>query len=129
MNAFVNITSGDGREIKGSSGPLNPRDGKIPDGVRYHVLDVWVDELEVVIRDDSISIAVARRLMEPVTRLAEEGRTKVVKGRARETLEDERVKGWLEAEKDMSKSGHEIRKEVSMSEGEGEDEEWNGFED
>lgn len=67
--------------------PLNPGDGKVPDGVRYHVLDVWVDGLGGVEgwREKM------EGLMRPVERLEREGRTRVVRGRARGVLEDERL--------------------------------------
>ncbi|KAL8932732.1 MAG: hypothetical protein Q9211_006151 [Gyalolechia sp. 1 TL-2023] len=129
MDAFVQIMKGEWDEAKGDLGPLSPRDGKVPDGVRYHVLDVWVDELDVVAGVDGVGVAVAEWLMEPVRRLEDDGRTKVVKGRSREVLEDERVKGWLDAEEKPSESGGEAGGKRWESGVEGEDDEWNGFED
>ncbi|KAI4170474.1 MAG: hypothetical protein LQ343_004977 [Gyalolechia ehrenbergii] len=128
VNAFVHIMKGDWKEVKGDLGPLSSGNGRVPDGIRYHVLDVWVDELERVAGDDGVGVVVAEWLMEPVRRLEDEGRTKVVRGRAKEVLEDERVKGWLEAE-ELSESGDEAGEEMSEGEGKGGDEEWNGFED
>lgn len=125
----MNVVSGDWKKVEVGSGPLNPRDGKVPDGVRYHVLDIWVDELEGAIDEDGIEVAVAERLMEPIRRLREEGRTKLLKGRAREVLEDDRVQRWLVAKGGSSKSGDKARKEILESGDDGEEEEWNGFED
>lgn len=99
-------------------GPLSPGNMKVPDGVRYHVLDVWVDELVGVVgEDEGVGNEIGGMLMEPVARLQREGKGKIVKQRAREVLEDERVEEWMVAEKD---------KDVKSGSGE---EEWAGFGD
>lgn len=77
--------------------PFNPTDMKIPNGLRYHVLDIYVDELEKVgggeseweVRRDILDV-----LMNPVEKLAKEGTLKVVRVAAKETLEDERILAW-----------------------------------
>ncbi|KAL8666519.1 MAG: hypothetical protein Q9202_001317 [Teloschistes flavicans] len=97
--------------------PLSPSDGKVPDGVRYHVCDVWADELFAVLGDGGVGDGVEETLISPVRRLGREGRTKVVRGRAREVLEDERVRGWT-----GTKNGNGVRNE-------GTEEEWEGFGD
>ena len=66
-------------------GALSVNDGKVPDGVRYHVLDVWVDGLLETEGWRGMG------LLRPVERMRTEGRTKVVRERAREVLEDERL--------------------------------------
>jgi len=86
--------------------PLSPGDGKVADGVRYHVLDVWVDGLVGAEGWEG------RGLMRPVERLGREGRTKVVRERARDVLGDERLEGG-DTEGDIG--------------GNGEDEEFEGF--
>ena len=68
-------------------GALSAGDGKVPDGVRYHVLDVWIDGLVETDGWDGVGI------MRPVEKLAREGRTKVVRERAREVLRDHRLQG------------------------------------
>ncbi|KAF6227816.1 hypothetical protein HO173_011918 [Letharia columbiana] len=68
-------------------GALSAGDGKVPDGVRYHVLDVWVDGLLETDEWEGVGV------MRPVERLRIEGRTKVVRERAREVLGDERSQG------------------------------------
>ncbi|KAL8929903.1 MAG: hypothetical protein Q9208_001047 [Pyrenodesmia sp. 3 TL-2023] len=99
-------------------GPLNPGNMKVPDGVRYHVLDVWVDELVGFVgEDEEMGKEIGVLLMEPVARLEREGRGKIVKQRAREVLEDKRVRGWVDGGKD---------KDVENNSGE---EEWGGFDD
>ena len=68
-------------------GALSAGDGKVPDGVRYHVLDVWVDGLLETDGWDGVGV------MRPVEKLATKGRTKVVRERAREVLRDDRLQG------------------------------------
>lgn len=58
----------------------------MPDGVRYHVCDVWVDGL---VQTEGWQ---GNGVMRPIERLGEEGRTKVVRSRAKAVLEDERLK-------------------------------------
>lgn len=66
--------------------------GKVPDGLRYHVLDVWVDGLEG--REEGLPEGMLERVMGPVQRLAREGKTKVLRERAKEALRDERLMQW-----------------------------------
>ena len=73
--------------------PLSPTDRKVPDGLKYHILDVWVEELNNVDRDRSANCPVDD-IMGPVSRLEKEGVTKLVRERARETLCDERLVDW-----------------------------------
>lgn len=71
----------------GLGGPLCAGDGKVPDGLRYHVLDVWVEEFVTVKGWEGVVGVV----MGPVRGLEEGGRTKVVRARAREVLGDGRL--------------------------------------
>ncbi|KAF1956414.1 nucleolar protein-like protein NOP52 variant [Byssothecium circinans] len=93
--------------------PLNPEDMKVPNGLRYHVLDVWVDELEKVERGWGGRGEVLGWVMQPVERLGREGRLKAVRVAAKECLEDERLRAW------RGEGGK----------GEEEEEEWGGIED
>ena len=68
-------------------GALSAGDGKVPDGVRYHVLDVWVDGLVETEGWDGVGV------MRPVEKLRIDGRTKVVRERARDVLRDDRLQG------------------------------------
>ncbi|KAL8697289.1 MAG: hypothetical protein Q9224_002393, partial [Gallowayella concinna] len=105
---------------EGVLAPLSPGNGKVPDGVRYHVLDVWVDEVvKVVEAKGKVLEGVREQLMAPVRRLEKEGRTKVVKGRARDVLADERLGGLVNAEDER----------VEEEEDEDGDEDFEGFED
>jgi ribosomal RNA-processing protein 1 len=99
--------------------PLNPGDTKIPNGLRFHVLDVWVDELEKVDGEWGVEKRdVLEALCAPVEALARDGRLKVVRKAANETLGDERLRAWR---------GQEKKEDADMEDEE--DEEWGGIED
>jgi ribosomal RNA-processing protein 1 len=102
--------------------PLSPGDKKIPNGMRYHVLDVYVDELERV-GGDKWEVETLEKLMGPVVRLQKESRDKAIRKAAAETLGDDRLKVWR----------GEIVEDAEMKEGsedgEDEDAEWGGIED
>ena len=112
-------------------GPLSTGDAsslKVPDGLRYHVLDVWVDELEKVVGDgflDDESVPLGK-ILGLVRRVASEGRSKALRQRGMNVLEDERLGG---------RSGAGIIAEPTMEnttrgEAEGDQtEEWGGIED
>lgn len=86
--------------------PLSPSDGKVPDGIRYHVCDVWVDGLLGVEGWEDSGI------MRPVERLSKDGRTKVVRERAKTVLTDERLHGVDEEVEDADRdSGSESAEE------------------
>ena len=118
-----------------------------PDGLRYHILDLWIDEIEKVLEfeedgaDDSDDGGGGieenqdgdkrRRipkgnvpvdlLLRPVEKLRTESPYKPVRTRAAETLDDERLVEW---------GFRHIRKSEDEDEDEEEeDEEWGGFED
>jgi len=87
--------------------PLSPKDMKIPNGLRYHVLDIYVDELEKIMpeQEEKRQNVPLQELLEPVTRLAKQSPTKPVRKRAQETLSDDRLKEWrgevVEQEKEV----------------------------
>ncbi len=100
--------------------PLECKDMKIPNGLRYHVLDVWVDELENA--EDGWEKEEKREtletLVQPIEKLSKEGKLKVLRNAAKECLEDERLMSWRGQTKEMP------------VEDEDEDEvEWGGFAD
>jgi ribosomal RNA-processing protein 1 len=71
--------------------PLSLRERKVPDGLRYHVLDIWVEELEVAGGQTNVELhekykSIEQKFMEPVKKLAKGGLTKPVRTRAKETL-------------------------------------------
>ncbi|KAJ9609436.1 hypothetical protein H2200_005763 [Cladophialophora chaetospira] len=89
--------------------PLSPRERKVPDGLRLHVLDVWVEELagqlgefqaamddleHVDTENDKKALTnTAKKFMEPVQKVSREALSKGVKTRAKEAvkLADERL--------------------------------------
>lgn len=71
--------------------PFNARDSKIPNGIRYHVIDVYVDELDKV---DTSRTAPLQELLAPLKKLRANTITKAVKKRVDEALEDERLQDW-----------------------------------
>lgn len=73
--------------------PLSLANTKVSDGLRYHVLDTWVEELDGVdvAREGACPVD---EIMDPVRRLEKEGRTKKVRERAKECLCDGRLKDW-----------------------------------
>jgi len=70
--------------------PLSVENLKVSDGLRYHVLDVWVDEL-LKITGENLKGCPVEKIMEPVGDLAIRGKTKPLRKRAKETLGDERL--------------------------------------
>lgn len=76
--------------------PLNPTDMKIPNGLRYHVLDIWVDELEKVNSDweSEKKQEILETLVQPIEKLAKNGGLKVVREAAKETLAEGTLRAW-----------------------------------
>lgn len=82
--------------------PLSPRERKVPDGLRLHVLDVWSDELVGQLKaaqggqdstteggEDDVNGALtdaAKLMMPPVERISKEALSKGVKTRAKDAL-------------------------------------------
>ncbi|KAF1814338.1 hypothetical protein P152DRAFT_383245, partial [Eremomyces bilateralis CBS 781.70] len=81
--------------------PLNPSDPKVPDGMRYHVIDIYVDELDRIdeSRDGSMPLPVVLR---PLETLKAKTRNKTVRKRTSEALADERLQNWQSVEGDES---------------------------
>lgn len=105
-----------------SSVPLSPVDPKVPDGLRYHVLDIYVDELDavgVLAKRESIPFD---SLLEPVNNIIKNTKNKTVRKRAKETLADERIVGTVT-------EGDETSNDAVAMETDRQDEEWNGVED
>ncbi|KAH0259110.1 hypothetical protein KCU91_g15402, partial [Aureobasidium melanogenum] len=103
--------------------PLNPRDPKVPNGLKYHVIDVYVDELEKV-GDDK---APYEELMAPLVELGEKAVLKSVRKKVEEALDDERAKKWLGIEEEDDEELSEAEEE--LDDDEDEDEEFGGFDD
>lgn len=76
--------------MQGPVGPLSRGVGdeaKVPDGLRYHVLDIWVEELVPVLEEDEEDDA-GELLMKAVRSLEKEGRGKALRKKAKESLEE-----------------------------------------
>ncbi|KAE8364243.1 nucleolar protein,Nop52-domain-containing protein [Aspergillus caelatus] len=95
-----------------------------PDGLRYHVMDIWIDEVEKVLEFEEGSDGVRKPkgdvpielILRPIEKLRADSPYKPVRTRAKETLEDERLVEW----------GFRTRK-VESDDEEDSDEEWGGF--
>ncbi|TVY85682.1 Ribosomal RNA-processing protein-like protein, partial [Lachnellula willkommii] len=94
---------------------FNVQDVRVANGVRFHCVDVLVDELERVGALEEGSGAPVGVLLGPLRGLAEGSPVKAVRGKAREALGDERLPG----------NG----KEGAGGEDGGEGDEWDGIED
>lgn len=107
--------------MQGPVGPLSRGVGdeaKVPDGLRYHVLDVWVEELVPVLEETKEENEAGEVLMDAVRRLGREGLSKALRKRAKETV------GEWEKRKDREETeGAEIDGSVRS------EDEWKGFGD
>ncbi|KAJ5224616.1 uncharacterized protein N7469_008119 [Penicillium citrinum] len=84
-----------------------------PDGLRYHLIDIWIDELEKIKGDVPMEL-----LLRPLEKLRVESPYKPVRIRATEALEDDRLVEWgIRAPK------------VDEDEEVDSDGEWGGFDD
>lgn len=88
---------------------FNVRDARIPNGLRYHVIDLYVDELDKADVEDEAPV---ERVLEPMRKLGKESMTKTVRKRVGEALDDERLVDW--------KARREIEQEDSEEEVDGE---------
>ncbi|KAJ9647775.1 hypothetical protein H2199_001549 [Coniosporium tulheliwenetii] len=111
--------------------PLNARDHKIPNGLRYHVIDIYVDELDKVDADRDGHMPL-EQLLRPLMALRKESPTKAVRTRVKEALEgDERLRDWngkgddkgVESERS---NGPEAARDGAHEDG---DEEWGGIDE
>lgn len=76
--------------------PCNVEDLKISNGMRFHVIDIWVDELDKVGALELVEEeeeGVLEMLLGPMRELNEKSPTKPVRKKAKEALEDERLPG------------------------------------
>jgi ribosomal RNA-processing protein 1 len=77
--------------LRNEGGPLSSRDPKVSVGLRLHVLDIWVDELD---KEDTKRTAPVETFIAPLRALVKETLTTSVRKRAQEALDDERVEDW-----------------------------------
>ncbi|KAL4937027.1 nucleolar protein,Nop52-domain-containing protein [Aspergillus oleicola] len=105
-----------------------------PDGLRYHLLDIYIDELEKALEIDPethkskalgdvpVPVELGELLLEPIERLRRESAHRPIRERAGETLKDERLVEWGIREGEVEKDGEGSESEES-------EEEWGGFGD
>jgi ribosomal RNA-processing protein 1 len=95
--------------------PLNVEDIRLPNGMRYHVIDIYVDELERVgVLDENREGVDLEVLLGPLRRLGKESPTKGVRTKCKEALGDERLPG---------------NQKVVTEEAEADGGDWDGIED
>lgn len=70
--------------------PCNAVELRVPNGMRYHIIDIYVDELERLGYLECESKAPVEKLLEPLRNLAK-CPTKTVRLKAKETLDDSRL--------------------------------------
>lgn len=114
--------------MQGPVGPLSRgigEEAKVPDGLRYHMLDIWVEELRPVLKEGDEEVG--QLLMAPIRTLEREGKVRTMRKRAKETIME-----WDKKPQSPSNQLHEtdgenaIGKNQLAEESEGE---WNGFAD
>ena len=111
--------------------PLNPTNGKIPDGLRYHLLDIYVDEIERVDekREERVPI---EALLRPIRELGDQSPAKAIRAAVKETLEDQRLRDRHTDGDSHGEVQHEIQinscQAVEDATGDFEDE-WGGIEE
>ena len=88
MDAWVAMVKGEGE----CEGVLDAQDGKVGDGIKYHILDVWVDGLVNV---DSWEVGMERGIMRPIESVIAGALTKTLRQRARGLMEDIRLQDTL----------------------------------
>ncbi|KAI9829701.1 MAG: hypothetical protein M1826_005444 [Phylliscum demangeonii] len=76
-----------------SSIPLCGTGNQVPDGLRYHLMDVYVDEMDRVDTPRTGEMPV-ELLLEPLRRLMQESPTKAIRKQADRLLKDERLARW-----------------------------------
>lgn len=103
--------------------PLNATDSKIPDGLRYHVLDVFVDELDKADTPKSLNEEMLTTVMKPVRELSEKSVKRSVRTRAKNALEDERLADWSGEMKKANNDDEDDDEEGKSDD----DDEWGGI--
>ncbi|KAK3679611.1 hypothetical protein LTR37_021370 [Vermiconidia calcicola] len=116
--------------------PLNVRDTKIPNGLRYHVIDVYVDELDKADTERTVPLV---KILAPLRKLGKDSFTKAVRTRVQEALDDDRLLDWTNvgAEREEDSAAATAEQANSTADGASEmdedeisdDGEFGGFED
>ncbi|KAF5096589.1 hypothetical protein DV451_004179 [Geotrichum candidum] len=114
--------------------PLNTPDHKVSNGIRFHMFDIYLDELEHVVKEGEdineeedidwkslLENVPVKELLQPIEEISNDSKFKIVRENAAEVLKDSRLITWgiLEAPT--------LADDESEDEEESEDE-WGGFE-
>jgi ribosomal RNA-processing protein 1 len=103
--------------------PLERQNMRIPNGLRYHVMDIWVDEMEKV-EGEAWEKEDKRETLEtlvlPVEKMAKDGKLKPLRNAAKECLADDRLRAWR---------GQEVEVVEEAEEEDDSEAEWGGFAD
>ncbi|KAF2857984.1 nucleolar protein-like protein NOP52 variant [Piedraia hortae CBS 480.64] len=73
------------------AGPLDAQDASVPDGLRFHLVDIYVDEL---CKADEKRQSPLNEALRPLRKLCMETSNKALRRRAQEALQDERLAEW-----------------------------------
>lgn len=104
--------------------PLNPYEMKIPNALRLHMFDIYIDEMERVFNealddeDEQIDATTfpIKTLLEPVYEIVQSSKQKLIRQNGKSyVLDDPRLKQWGAVQQDDSSDDEE------------EEEEWSGF--
>lgn len=110
--------------------PLEPRDGRIPNGLRYHLIDIYLDELDKVDEGRSGKMPLDT-LLEPLKELSRDTDNKVVRQKVKEALEDERLTDWNDPMAAIGSASEEEGQDDATDGDaqENEDDDWAGIEE
>lgn len=104
--------------------PFELRSVRISNGLRYHVVDLYVDELD---KADEDCKAPVERLVQSMRKMAKESPNKTARKRAAEALDDARLARW-KTRKEIGEESEEDEDEDEDEE-DGEEGEFGGFDD
>ena len=109
--------------------PLNPTDAKIPDGLRYHLMDIYVDELDNIdpVKGSEMPL---ENILEPIRYLGRQSPNRIVRKRVKTLLDDPRLAEW-EKQGSEGHAGQSKMRGRNGMEGSNDDEaaEWNGIDE
>jgi ribosomal RNA-processing protein 1 len=100
---------------------------RVPNGMKFHVVDVWVDELERVgmLEEDVVGTeegkAKLERVLRPLRKMQKDSMNKIVRNKAKDALADERLPG--------NKKGANSDEDDDEDDEEEAEEGWGGIED
>lgn len=114
--------------------PLNTDDPKVPHGLRFHVIDIYVDELDKVDTKRDVPL---EKVISPMEKLSKSSLSKAVRQRAQAALEDERLHDWRNVHQELDQSddgdvvgdGHQEHQRQARGSAAGEEDEFGGFDD